>query len=82
MVFVPTAREQDDDRVEQAAELLLRLEAELRTPLAEALELIARTARNTRRSARRAQPVPQASIDAVLELIEALARGALGEPAP
>jgi hypothetical protein len=69
-----------DKQTEQAAaDLLLRLEGELRVPLVEALEAIARTARNARRSGRQARPVPQASFDAALELIEELALGALHE---
>lgn len=44
----------------------------------EALEAILRAARNARRSGRRARRTPQASVEATLDLVEALARGGLG----
>jgi hypothetical protein len=77
VVFREAAPADQPDRADEAALLLAQLQEELASRHAEALERIARTVRRMRRSGRRARPVPQAAFDAALELIEALARGAL-----
>lgn len=65
------------DRADEAAELLSRLEAEIAQRPTEALEMIALTCRKALKSSRRARPIPQASFEAALALIAAMAEGAL-----
>lgn len=76
---MPVASEQryTDELAEEAAELLSRLEKEIAGRPVEALELIAQTCRKALKSGRRARAVPQASFEAALTLIAAMAEGAL-----
>lgn len=78
---VSQAAEERPDRADEAALLLGRLHEELETRHVEALEHIVHSVRRMRRSGRQPRPVPQAAWDAALDLIEALAQGALGRAA-